>query len=99
MITDPQYYPEVLQVVAGTDHELFVYFNDGSIHRFDASALLGGEVFAPLRDPETFRRTLTVINRTVAWDLGGDRSPDRCVDLDPISLYRDSPEVEEPPFL
>jgi hypothetical protein len=95
MITDARYHPEVLQVVAGRGYELYVYFDDGSIHRFDVEPLLGVEVFAPIRDPERFRRTLTVMNGTVAWDVAGCRDSERCIDLDPIALYRDSPEVDE----
>ncbi|MBI3179518.1 MAG: DUF2442 domain-containing protein [Deltaproteobacteria bacterium] len=99
MITDSNYFPEVLQVVPGKDYELFVYFDDGSIHRVDARPLLEGDVFAPIRDPETFQRALTVMNGTVAWDPSGQRDASQCVDLDPIALYRDTPEVDEPAWL
>ncbi len=95
MIINRRYHPEVLQVVPGDGFLLYIYFSDGSIHRFDAEPILTGEVFAPLRDPERFRSTLTVLNGPVAWDLAGTRDPERCVDLDPWVLYRDTPVVAE----
>ncbi len=99
MITSPSYFPQVLQVVAGDDYELFVYFDDGSIHRTDVRPLLAGEVFAPLRDPQVFRVALTVMNGTVAWDVSRTRDPTKCIDLDPLVLYRDTPTVPEPAWL
>lgn len=99
MNTDPKFYPEVLQVVAGNNYELFIYFNDGSIHFFDAGPTLAGAVFAPVRDRDVFRRTLTVLNGSVAWDIAGNRSESECLDLDPLELYRTTSEVDEPAFL
>lgn len=40
---------------------------------YDAGAVLQGEVFAPLRDLDTFKKTCTVLNDTLAWDLEGNR--------------------------
>jgi len=99
MITDSRYFPEVLQVVPGSDYQLYVYFDDGTIHVLDARPLLDGEVFRPLRDPERFRSALTVMNGTVAWDLSGRRDETACVDLDPLRLYRECPEVPEPSWM
>jgi hypothetical protein len=94
MITDPHYHPTVLQAVAADGRIVYVYFDDGSIHRFEASAL-SGPVFQPLQSPRVFREALTVMGGTVAWDLDGTRSPERCIDLDPIRLYRETPVVSE----
>jgi len=99
MIADADYFPEVLQVVPLERHEILVYFDDGSIHRFDVEPLLDRPVFQPLRDLPLFRSTLTVIHGTVAWDLRGDRDESACVDLDPLVLYRETSEVEEPAWL
>ena len=33
---------------------------------------------------------------SLAWDLSAKYDPTECLDLDPISLYNECPEVEEP---
>ena len=54
--------PKVVQVVAGIDFTVYVYFLDGSIRLLDAKPLLEkGGVFAPLQNEETFRNCLTVL--------------------------------------
>ena len=101
MIDHPNYMPEVIQVIAapGDGYVILLYFDDGSIHQFDAEPLLDGPVFRPLKDRELFWRTLTVLNGTAAWDLDGTRDESRCIDLDPLVLYRTTPEVEEPAWV
>ncbi|MCD8225254.1 MAG: DUF2442 domain-containing protein [Clostridiales bacterium] len=89
--------PKVVQTVAGKDFTVYVYFLDGVIRLLDAKPLLEqGGVFAPLREENTFRSALTVLNDTVAWDLLGDRNPSACVDLDPCELYDRCPAVSDP---
>ena len=89
--------PEVVQAFADSDATIVVYFDDGRIKRFDASGLLrSGGVFAPLRDPAVFRGTMTVLNRTVAWDLEGTWDATRCIDIDPVEIWLHSPDIEEP---
>lgn len=45
--------PEVVQVVPGKGHVIYAYFNDGSIHRYDAAPLLSRSgIFEKLRDPD-----------------------------------------------
>lgn len=88
MITDTRYFPEVVQASAAADFHVIAYFSDGSVREIDVRPLLAGEAFAPLRDPETFKKTLTIINRTVAWDIRGNRSPADCIDLDPMVIHR-----------
>ncbi|MBC7792753.1 MAG: DUF2442 domain-containing protein [Clostridia bacterium] len=83
-----QLVPEVLQAVAGDDYQVVAFFNDGSVHAFDVTPLLSGAVFAPLRDKEVFRRALTVMNHTVAWDLSGTRDATACIDIDPVVVHR-----------
>ena len=81
--------PKVVQVVAGIDFTVYVYFLDGSIRLLDAKPLLEkGGVFAPLQDGENFRNCLTVLNDAVAWDLDGTRDPCTCIDLDPCESVR-----------
>ncbi len=101
MIDDPHYMPEVVQVIAAPapDYRIILYFDDGSIRQFDVTPVLDGPVFQPLKDPELFRRSLTVMNGTAAWDIAGTRDEWRCIDLDPLVLYRDSVEIDEPDWV
>ena len=93
--------PEVVQVIAtpAPDYRIILYFDDGSIRQFDVTPLLDGPVFQPLKDPELFRRSLTVMNGTAAWDIAGTRDEWRCIDLDPLVLYRDAAEIDEPDWV
>ena len=101
MIEDPNYMPEVVQVIATPvrDYQVILYFDDGSIRQFDVAPLLDGPVFQPLKDVELFRRALTVMNGTAAWDIAGTRDEWKCIDLDPVVLYRESQEIDEPDWV
>ena len=93
------FWPSVVQVVPTDNHEVYAYFKDGSIRLFDLKPLLkSGTVFEPLRDLATFKEKLTVINGTVAWDMGGNRDPRKCVDIDEFSLFSQDP-VKEPEWI
>lgn len=90
------FWPSVVQVIPTDDHEVYAYFNDGSIRLFDMKPLLkSGTVFEPLQDLEIFKEKLTVINGTVAWDMGGNRDPKKCIDIDVFSIFAQDP-VKEP---
>jgi hypothetical protein len=52
-------------------------------------------VFEPLQDITFFKTKLAVINDTVAWDIGGNRDPRKCVDLDPFVIFM-QPTVNDP---
>lgn len=41
-------------------------------------------------------KACTVINGTLAWDIGGDGDANRCLDLDPDNLYMNCKDVDEP---
>ena len=89
--------PQVVQVLAGENFTVYVYFLDGAIRLLDAKPLLNqGGVFSPLRDEATFRNSLTVMNGTVAWDLEGTRNASACIDLDPCELYDNCPTAIDP---
>ena len=45
------------------------------------------EVFRPLKDITVFKETCTVMNDTLAWDIGGNRDNTNCLDIDPDTLY------------
>lgn len=89
-------FPKVVQAIPGDNYTIYAYMNDGSVRLVDALPLIDkGGVFAPLRDPDVFQRTLTVMNDTVAWDLSGKHDPSDCIDLDPFSI-QERPAVADP---
>ena len=91
-----RFWPKALQVVPTDDYEIYVYFNDGSVRMFDVKPLIKpGTVFEPMQDIGFFKSKLTVINDTAAWDIGGNRDPYKCVDLDPLVLF-EQPVVADP---
>lgn len=81
------YFPTVVQAVPMDNYHVQVYFDDGKIIDYDMSQHLSGAVFKPLSDISLFTSACTVMNGTLAWDLGGDRNPEKCVDIDPFVLY------------
>lgn len=91
-----QYFPEVVQALAGKDYQVYAYFSDGSIHLFDMKPLIRkGGVFSELENKEFFTSRLTVMNATIAWDLSGHFDPANCIDIDPFTVYH-SKRVEDP---
>ena len=93
---DERFFPEVLQVVPGDQYELYAYFNDGTVRRYDAAPLVArGGIFRPLTDKAVFDAALTVMNGTAAWDIEGKRDPRKCIDIDPFDVY-DAPVVRDP---
>ncbi len=90
------FFPQVHQAVPTDDFEVYAYMNDGSVRRIDMKPLLRpGTVFEPLRDIDTFKRLLTVMNGTVAWDVGGERDETACIDIDPLAIFEE-PKVDDP---
>ena len=90
------FWPKVLQVVPTDNYSVYAYFNDGSVRLFDVKPLIKpGTVFEKLQDIEFFKSKLAVINDTVAWDIGGNRDPRKCVDLDPLVIF-EQPAVRDP---
>ena len=58
-------------------HSLRLTFNDGITKQVDASPLLDGPIFEPLRDPAYFSlMTLDTIRDTVVWPNGADFAPE-----------------------
>ena len=93
---EEEYFPEVIQAVAGEDYTVYAYFTDGTIHLFDMKSLInGGGVFDKIKDEAFFRDSLTVMNHTIAWDLSGCFDPTNCIDIDPYEVYR-SEKVDDP---
>ena len=91
-----EFWPCVVQVIPTDDYKVYAYFNDGTIRLFDAKPLIKKDtVFEPLEDLELFKEKLSVINDTVAWDMGGNRDARKCIDLDPFVIY-EQPIVADP---
>ena len=80
-------FPEVVQVIPRKDYTVYVYFEDGKIVCYDMKNMLDIEVFKPLRDISVFIDTCTIMNDTLAWDIGGNRDACKCIDIDPDTLY------------
>ena len=92
------YYPEVVQVVPHLDYTVSIYFSDGKIVSYDVKPLLDRGVFRQLRDLNTFMECCTIMNDTLAWDVGRNGDSGACIDIDPETLYaldgvKDSLEV------
>lgn len=93
------FFPEIFQAVAGEDYTVYAYTNDGAIRKVDIKPFLKNEgVFEQIKDKEVFKKTLTVIGNTIAWDLDGSRDEYNCIDIDPFLVF-DSPIVPDIPEL
>ncbi len=86
----------IVQVYPTDDYKVYLYFTDGKVRLFDAKGLVTQGVFQQLKDIERFKKTCTVLNDTLAWDITGKMDPSQCLDLDPENLYETCPEVDEP---
>ena len=94
---DKRYFmPAALQVLPTDDFGIYVYCNDGTVRYYNAKELLKpNTVFEPLMDINEFKKRITVMNGTIAWDMTGDRDEYKCVDLDPCML-EELPIVDDP---
>jgi hypothetical protein len=60
------------------DHVVWLRFRDGTTGEVDLTAELEGPVFAPLRDPDFFRRLRVDPElHTLVWPNGADIAPER----------------------
>ena len=92
-----EYFPEVVQAIAGDDYTVYAYFTDGTVRLYDAKHLVNkGGVFAQLADEAFFADRLTVMNGTVAWDVAGNRDEAKCIDIDPVVLYETATITRDP---
>lgn len=58
-------------------HTLWVRFDDGLERTIDLSAVLAGEIYEPLGDPELFSRVRVDAEvHTVVWPNGADFDPE-----------------------
>ena len=87
-------FPKVVQVIPMKDYSVYVYFEDGKIVCYDMSPMIEKEAFRQLKDINVFMDTFTVMNDTLAWDIGKNRDNTVCLDIDPDTLY-ELPLVKE----
>ncbi len=80
-------FPKVVQVIPMENYSVYVYFEDGKIVCYDMIQMIEKEVFRPLKDITVFKEACTVMNDTLAWDIGGNRDNTKCLDIDPDTLY------------
>ena len=86
----------VVQVKPADDFKVYVYFADGKIKLFDMAPFLGKGVFKQISDIDTFIEKCTVINHTLAWDVGGNFDEYKCLDIDPQTIYSTGVDVMDP---
>lgn len=94
-----EYMPEVIQVIPTDNFKVYVYFDDGSIHLYDASNLIKCGVFKVLENVNLFKEKCTVLNGTLAQSLDDSYDESTCLDIDPFVIYEEYPEVYEPEFV
>ena len=80
-------FPKVVQVISMENYSVYVYFEDGKIVCYDMTQMIEKEVFRPLKDITVFKEACTVMNETLAWDIGENRDNTKCLDIDPDTLY------------
>ncbi|WP_312811905.1 DUF2442 domain-containing protein [Sedimentibacter sp.] len=95
---DNQYFPKVVQAIATDDYKVYAYFDDGSIKCLDMTEKINSGIFQQIKDIEIFKKTLTILNDTVAWDINGKYDPRECIDIDPFTIY-EQPDISESEFL
>lgn len=86
----------VVQVKPTEDFKVYVYFSDGKIKLFDMTSHLGKGVFQQISNIEVFIEKCTVLNDTLAWDVGGNFDISKCIDIDPETIYNIGLDVEDP---
>ena len=79
--------PRIVQAVVGENYTIYAYIKRWPMRLMDVLALIDNSgVFASMHDLGAFKRCLTVMNDTVAWDLIGRHDLGDCIDLDPFSI-------------
>ena len=89
--------PTVVQVKPNDDFTVHVYFADGKIKLFDMSSVIKkGGVFKQISAVKDFIEKCTVMNGTLAWDVGGNFDPYGCIDIAPETIYAKGKDVADP---
>ncbi len=88
----------VIQVLPTKDFKVYVYFSDGNIKLYDVSHLIGKGIFQKISAIKDFMDKCTVMNGTLAWDIGGNFDVYNCIDIDPETIYANGQDVSDPLF-
>lgn len=86
---------EVVQVIPKDKYDVYVYFVDGSIKKYNVSHLVGKGVFEKLLDLDFYVKNCTVLNGTLAWTLDGKYDKFNCIDIDPLTIYEEGVNTED----
>ena len=89
----------VIKVFPQKDFTVYVYFDDGKIKLFDMNPFMGKGVFKKISDVDSFITKCTVMNNTLAWDIAGNFDPYKCIDIDPVQIYKTGKDVQDPLIL
>ena len=88
--------PKIFQVIPTKNYTVYVFFEDGKIKLYDAKKLIQtGGIYDVLKDIDFFINRCTIINGTLAWDVDGKRSTDKCIDICPDTIYDYCENVKE----
>lgn len=87
---------EVVQVLPKDNYDVFVYFVDGKIKKYNVSHLVEKGIFTKLKDQNFYFNNCTVLNGTLAWTLDGKYDKYNCIDIDPITIYEKGIDAEDP---
>ena len=88
---------KVVQVLPTRDFKVYVYFVDGKIKLYDVRPLIEEKgVFEQIAKVGDFISKCTVINGTLAWDIGGNYDEYACLDIDPVTIYKTGTDVADP---
>ncbi len=81
--------PEIVQVIPTENYTVYLYYSDGNVREYNARPLIQkGGVFEKLKHLNMFINTCTIMNGTLAWDIGGDHNEWKCIDICPDTLYK-----------
>lgn len=87
----------MFQVVPTDDYHVYVYYDNGEIRKYDCTWILEENgAFEKLKSISEFKSLCTIMNGTLAWDISGTRDPQRCIDLCPDTVYKESTRTSDP---
>lgn len=94
--TSPYFSPDVIQAVACEGRYIKAYFDDGSVRRYNMQSFIDkGGVFKALQDDDFFRKRITAMNGTVAWNTTDDYDQTKCIDIAPEIIFQEGEKVIE----
>ena len=88
--------PTAVQAIPRSDFKVYVYFDDGKIVLYDVAPLLNQGVFKKISTIKDFIEKCTILNGTLAWDIGGNYDIYNCIDIAPDTIYAIGVPVTDP---